>query len=51
MATQLKAAGIEQISGYNLEAEKEMVGRARELQPLLRQHCLLLLPLMLLQQV
>ncbi len=38
MATQLKPTAAEQFSGYNLEAEKEMVGRARELQPLLLKH-------------
>jgi len=38
MATQIKPAPVAQFSGYNLEAEKEMVGRARELQPLLMKH-------------
>ena len=38
MATQLKAADTQHATRYNLEAEKEMVGRARELQPLLVKH-------------
>ena len=39
MATVLKAAEASvDYSGYNEEAERELVGRARELQPLLLQH-------------
>ena len=38
MATQLKTAPAPDFAGYNIAAEKEMVGRARELQPLLLQH-------------
>ena len=38
MATQLKTAPAREFEGYNIAAEKEMVGRARELQPLLLQH-------------
>jgi alkylation response protein AidB-like acyl-CoA dehydrogenase len=38
MATQFKAVETPRFTGYNLDAERQMVGRARELQPLLRQH-------------
>jgi len=38
MATQLKTAPSLQIDGYNVEAEREMVARARELQPFLLEH-------------
>lgn len=38
MATQIKAENTPHLTGYNLEAEQEMVGRARELQPLLLKH-------------
>jgi len=38
MATQLKPQSDTRFSGYNEQAETEMVGRARELKPLLEKH-------------